>query len=147
MKLNCHDGWLEDCSSLCCLKNYNLRKNASMLPWSAMDMSCYDFLEALDWYRRERKSTCQSCSRCKNCCCFKLLCAEAWSITLNSWRNVNSYVVVVRFNTKNWKYPLLPMTVHILNRRFVNNDEKEEILEKEKILTNIINVFRTKSFW
>ena len=77
-----------------------------------------------------------------------LLCAEAWSsITLNSWRNVNSYVVAVRFNTKNWKYPPLPMTVDILNRRFVDNDEKEEILEKEKILTNIINVFRTKSFW
>ena len=48
---------------------------------------------------------------------------------------------------ENWKYPLLPMTVDILNRRFVDNDEKEEILEKEKILTNIINVFRTKSFW
>ena len=30
------------------------------------------------------------------------------------------------------------MTVDILNRRFVNNDEKEEILEKEKILTNIM---------
>ena len=39
------------------------------------------------------------------------------------------------------------MTVDILNRRFVDNDEKEEILEKEKILTNIINVFKTKSFY
>ena len=39
------------------------------------------------------------------------------------------------------------MTVDILNRRFVDNDQKEEILEKEKILTNIINVFKTKSFW
>ena len=72
---------------------------------------------------------------------------RARGITLNSWCNVNSYVVAVRFNTKNWKYPPLPMTVDILNRRFVDNDEKEEILEKEKILTNIINVFRTKSFW
>ena len=111
-------------------------------------MNWCDFLEALDYYRCERESACQFCTRCKNCHCFKLLCAEAWgSITLNSWRNVNSYVVAVRFNTKNWKYPLLPMTVDILNRRFVNNDEKEEILEKEKILTNIINVFKTKSFW
>ena len=40
------------------------------------------------------------------------------------------------------------MTVTILNRRLVNNDEKKEILEKEeKNLTNIINVFRTKSVW
>ena len=39
------------------------------------------------------------------------------------------------------------MTVDILNRRFVNNEEKEEILEKEKILTNIISVFKNKSFW
>ena len=39
------------------------------------------------------------------------------------------------------------MTVDILNRRFADNDGKEEILEKEKILTNIINVFRTKLFW
>ena len=84
----------------------------------------------------------------KNCRHFKRLCAEALgSITLNSWRNVNSYVVAVRFNSKNWKYPLLPMTVDILNRRIIDNDEKEEILEKEKILTNIINVFKTKSFW
>ena len=60
----------------------------------------------------------------------------------------DSYVVAVRFNTKNWKYPPLPMTVDILNRRFVNNDEKNKILEKEeKILTNIINIFRTKSVW
>ena len=40
------------------------------------------------------------------------------------------------------------MTVTILNRRLVNNDEKKEILEKEeKNLTNIINAFRTKSVW
>ena len=39
------------------------------------------------------------------------------------------------------------MTVDILNRRFVNNDEKKEILEKEKILKNIMNVFKIKSFW
>ena len=39
------------------------------------------------------------------------------------------------------------MTVDILNRRFVDNDEKNKILEKEKILKNIINIFKTKSFW
>ena len=147
MKLDCHDEWLEDYGSLCCRQNHNLRKNAAMLPWSAMDMNWCDFLEALDCYRRERESACQFCTRCKNCRRFKRLCAEAWGITLNSWCNVNSYVVAVRFNTKNWKYPPLPMTVDILNRRFVDNDEKEEILEKEKILTNIINVFKTNSFY
>ena len=120
-----------------------------MLPWSAMDMDWCDFLEVLDCYRRERETVCGFCTKCKNCHHFKLLCAEAWgSITMNSWRNVNSYVVAVRLNTKNWKYPPLPMTVTILNRRLVNNDEKKEILEKEeKNLTNIINVFRTKSVW
>ena len=122
MKLDCHDEWLEECSSLCCHQNQNLRKNAAMLPRSAMDMNWCDFLEALDCYRWERKFACQFCTRCKNCCCFKWLCAEAWGITLNSWGNVNSYVVAVRFNTKNWKYPPLPMTVDILNRRFVDND-------------------------
>ena len=148
MKFDCHNEWLKGCSSLCCLKNLNLRKNAAMLPWRAMDMNECDFLEALECYRHECESTCQFCTRCKNCRCFKLLCAEAWgSITLNSWHNVNSYMIVVRFNTKNWKYPTLPITVDILNRRFVDNDQKEEILEKEKILTNIINVFKTKSFW
>ena len=148
MKLDCHNEWLEDCGSMCCRENHNLRKNAAMLPWSFMDMNWCDFLEALDCYRHERESTSQFCTRCKNCRHFKRLCAEALgSITLNSWRNVNSYVVAVRFNSKNWKYPLLPMTVDILNRRIIDNDEKEEILEKEKILTNIINVFKTKSFW
>ena len=107
-----------------------------------------DFLEALDCYPRERESACQFCTRCKNCRRFKLLCGDAWHITLNSWRNMDSYVVAVRFNTKNWKYPPVPMRVDILNRRFVNNDEKNKILEKEeKILTNIINIFRTKSVW
>ena len=147
-KIDCYDEWLEDCGSLCCSQNHNLRKNTAMLPWSAMDMDWCDFLETLDCYHRERESVCGFCTKCKNCRRFKLLCAEAWgSITLNSWRNVYSYVVAVRFNTKNWKYPPLPMTVDILNRRFVDNDEKEEILEKEKILTNIINVFKTKSFY
>ena len=146
MKLDCHEEWLEDCSSLCCRQNQNLRKNAAMLLWAAMDMNWYYFLEALDCYRCKRESACQFCTRCKNCRCFKRLSAEAWGITLNSLRNVKSYVVAVRFNSKNWKYPPLPMTVDILNRRFVDNDEKEETLEKEKILTNIINAFRTKSF-
>ena len=40
------------------------------------------------------------------------------------------------------------MTVDILNRRFIEDDEKKKILEKEeKILTNIINVFTRKSVW
>ena len=40
------------------------------------------------------------------------------------------------------------MTVDILRRRIINNDGKIEILEKEeKILKNIINIFKTKSFW
>ena len=47
MKLDCHDEWLEDCGSLCCHQNHNLRKNAAMLPWSAMDMNWCDFLKAL----------------------------------------------------------------------------------------------------
>ena len=137
MKLDCHDEWLEDCGSLCCRQNHNLRKNAAMLSWSAMDMNWCEFLEALDCYCRERESASQFCTRCKNCRCFKRLCAEACGITLNSWRNVNSYVVVVRFNTKNWKYPPLLMTVDILNRRFVDNDEKKEILEKKKFLQTL----------
>ena len=148
MILDCHDVWLEDCCSLCCCQNNNLRKYAAILPWSAMGMNWCDLLEVLDCYRRERESACQFCTRCKNCRCFKRLCAEAWgSITLNSWCNVNSYIVAVRFNTENWKYLPLPMTVDILNRRFIDNDEKNKILEKEQILKNIINIFNTKSFW
>ena len=134
MKLDFHEEWVEDCGSLCCRQNHNLRKNSAMLPWSAMGMNWCDFLEALDYYRRERESACQFCTRWKNCHCFKWLCAEAWGITLNSWCNVNSYVVAVRFNTKNWKYPPLPMTVDILNICFVDNDGEQEILEKKKFL-------------
>ena len=145
-KLDCNDEWLEDCSSLCCCQNHNLRKNSVMLPCSVVDMN---WCEALDCYRLERESPCQFCTKCKHCLHFKRLFAEALgSITLNSWRNINSYVVAVRFNTKNCKYPPLPMTVDILSRRIINNDEKNEILEKEeKILKNIINIFKTKSFW
>ena len=148
-KLDCNDEWLEDCSSLCCRQNHNLRKNSVMLPCSVMDMNWCDFLEALDCYCLERKSACHFCTKCKNCRRFKILCAEPWgSITLNSWHNINSYVVAVTFNTKNCKYSLLPMTVDILRRRIINNDGKIEILEKEeKILKNIINIFKTKSFW
>ena len=114
-----------------------------------MDMNWYDFLEALDCYHLERKFACHFCTKCKNCRRFKILCAEAWgSITLNSWHNINSYVVAVRFITKNCKYPPLPMTVDILRRRIINNDGKNEILEKEeKILKNIINILKIKSFW
>ena len=149
MKLGSNDEWFDDCDSLCCHQNHNLRKNASLLPWSTMDMNWCDFLECLDCYRQERESACQFCTRCENCHHFKRVCAEAWgSITLNNWRKSNSYVVAVRFNTKNWKYPPLPMTVDILNRRFIEDDEKKKILEKEeKILTNIINVFKRKSVW
>ena len=148
-KLDCNDEWLEDCGSLCCRHDHNLRKNSVMLPCSFMDMNWYDFLEALDCYHLERKFACHFCTKCKNCRRFKILCAEAWgSITLNSWRNINSYVVAVRFNTKNCKYPPLPMTVDILRRRIINNDGKNEILEKEeKILKNIINILKIKSFW
>ena len=40
------------------------------------------------------------------------------------------------------------MTVDILRRRSINNDEKNEILEKEEnILKNVINIFKTKLFW
>ena len=40
------------------------------------------------------------------------------------------------------------MTVDILRRRIINNDGKNEILEKEeKILKNIINILKIKSFW
>ena len=145
-KLDCNDEWLEDCSSLRCCQNHNLRKNSVMLPCSVVDMN---WCEALDCYHLERESACQFCTKCKHCLCFKRLFAEALgSITLNSWRNINSYVVAVRFNTKNWKYPLLPMTVNILRRRIINNDEKNKILEKEeKILNNIINILKIKSVW
>ena len=148
-KIDSNDEWLEDCGSLCCRRNHNLRKNSVMLPSSVMDMNWCDFLEALHCYRLERESACQFCTRCKNCCRFKRLCAEVWgSITLKKWCKINSFIVAVRFNTKNWKYPPLPMTVDILNRPIVNNDEKNKILEKEeKILTNIINIFKTKLVW
>ena len=145
-KLDCNDEWLEDCSSLRCCQNHNLRKNSVMLPCSVVDMN---WCEALDCYRLERESACQFCTKCKHCLRFKRLFAEALgSITLNSWRNINSYVVAVRFNTNNWKYPPLPMAVNILRRRIINNDEKNKILEKEEnILNNIINILKIKSVW
>ena len=56
---------------------------------------------------------------------FKLLCAEAWEITLNSWQNVGSYMVAVCFNTMNRNYRLLLMTCDYLNRQYISDDEEK----------------------
>ena len=63
---------------------------------------------------------------------FKLLCTEAWGITLNSWQNVGSYVVAVRFNTMNRNYRLLLMTCDYLNRQYISDDEEKLHKEKEQ---------------
>ena len=84
-------------------------------------------------YHRERVAQCAFCKTCKKCRHFKLLCAKTETVTLNSWRNINSIVVAVRFNCKNYKYPkTLPMTVDILNRRLINKEEKILIKKKKK---------------
>ena len=115
-----------------------------MLPWSCHDMNWLVFLDVLDCYRWHRVAACQFCKRCSECRCFKLLCAKAWRITLNSWRNVGSYVVAVRLNTMNRNYRPLPMTCDILNRQFINDDEMKLYKEKEqKILyEKIINKYK-----
>ena len=132
-KIDSNDEWVESCGSTQCSQNHNIRKNAAMLPWTAMDLNWLDFLDVIDCYRRERVAQCAFCKTCKKCRHFKLLCAEAETVTLNSWRNINSFVVPVRFNCKNYKYPkTLPMTVDILNRRLINKDEKILIKKKKK---------------
>ena len=75
-----------------------------------------------------------------------LLCAEAETITLNSWRQrCKSFVVAVRFSSLNQKYPkTLPMTVDILNTVIINDDEEKLYKEKEQkiIYEKIINKYK-----
>ena len=116
-----------------------------MLPSSCYDMNRLDFLDVLDCYRRQRVAACRFCKRCDECRNFKRLSAEAWDITPNSWRNVRSYVVAVRFNSMNQKYPkTLPMTVDILNRFIINVDEEKLYKEKEQniLYEKIINKYK-----
>ena len=125
-ELDCNDKWVESCGSTKCSQNHNIRKNAVMLPCSCMDMNWRDFLDVLDCYRPQRVAACQFCKKCSDCRRFKLLCVEAETITLNSWRQRKSFAVAVRFNSINRKYPkTLPMTVDILNRRIINSDEEK----------------------
>ena len=143
-KLDSNGEWVESCGSTKCSQNHNIRRNATILPWSCHDMNWLDFLDVLNCHRRQRVAACRFCKRCGECRRFKLLCAEAWGITLNSWRNMGSYVVAVRFNTINRNYPRLPMTQDILNRQYISDDEKKLYKEKEqKILyEKIINRYK-----
>ena len=146
-KLNCNDEWVESCGSTKCSQNHNIRKNAAMLLWSCYDMNWLDFLDVLDCYRRQRVAACRFCKRWNDCRHFKLLCVEAWVITLNSWRNVGSYVVAVRFNTMNRNYRPLPMACDILNRQYISDDEEKLYKEKEqKILYEKI-ISKYKRWW
>ena len=146
-KMDCNDEWVESCGSTKCSKNYNIRKNAAMLPWSCHDMNWLDFLNVLDCYQRQRVAACRFCKRWSDCHCFKLLCAEAWGITLNSWRNVGSYVVAVLLNTMNRNYRPLPMACDILNRHFINDHEMKLYKEKELFLNFEIEWFFYKSIF
>ena len=143
-KLDSNDEWVESCGSTKCFQNHNIIKNVAMLPWSCHDMNWLDFLDVLDCYRQQRVAACRFCKRCGECRRFKLLYAEAWGITLNSWRKVGSYMVAVRFNSMNRNYRQLPMSCDILNRQYINDDEMNIYKEKEqKILyEKIINKYR-----
>ena len=123
-----------------CSQNHNIR----------IGMNWLDFLDVLDCYRQQRVAACRFCKRCDECRNFKRLCAKAWGITLNSWKYVRSYVVAVRFNSMNQKYPkTLPMMVDILNKIIINVDEEKLYKEKEqKILyEKIINKYKRWSFF
>ena len=128
-----NDQWVESCGSTKCSQNHNIRRSPTKLPSICMDMNWIDFLDVLDCYRRERVAICKFCKSCPECREFKRLCAEAWGITLNSWRSLaRSYVVAVRFNYLNQKYTkTLPMTVDILNRVIISVDEEKHYIEKE----------------
>ena len=150
LELDLNDEWVESCGSTRCSENHNIRKNVAMLLWTAMDLNWVDFLDVIDCYRRERVAQCGFCKKCKKCRRFKLLCTEAETITLNSWYNMNSFVVAVTFNCKNYKYSkTLPMTVDILNRRLINVDKKNLIKKKEEeiLFNKIINEFRNQYYW
>ena len=114
-----------------------------------MDMNWLDFLDVIDCYRRKRVAQCSFCKKCKQCRQFKLLCAKAKTITLNSWDNVGSFVVAVRFNFKNYAYPMLCMNVDILNRRIISSAERQVYKNKEHeiLFEKVINQFRNEYYW
>ena len=143
-KFDSNDEWVASCGSTRCIQNHNIRKN-SMFPSFCRDMNWLDFLDVLECYHSGRVAICQFCKRCYECRRFKRLCGEAWGITLNRWRSyARSYVVAVRFNFLNQKYPkTLPMTVDILNRFIVDVDEEKLYKEKEEnILYKKIKIFK-----
>ena len=150
-KLDGNDMWVESCGSTQCSQNHNIRKNATMLPSSCSDMNWLDFLDVLDCYRQERVAVCNFCKNYNECHKFKRLCAEAWGITLNSWRKMaRSYVVAVRFNCLNQKYPkMLPMTVDIYYRKIISVDEEKLLIQKEQeiLYGKIINKYREIKKW
>ena len=144
-KLDCNDGWVESCGSTKYSQNHNIRKNAAMLSWSCHDMNWLNFLDVLDCYRRQQVATCRFCKKYSNCHHFKLLCAEAWGITLNSWRNERSYVVAVRFNVMNRNYRLLPMTDNIsvkMKKNFIKKRNKKFFMKKLFISIKDGNFFK-----
>ena len=145
-KLDRNDEWVRSCGSTECSQNHNIGRNAVMFPSTCMDMNWPDFLDVLDCYRLQRVAACQFCKKCSDCRRFKLLCAEAETITLNSWQQrCKSFVVAVRFSSLNQKHPkTLPMTVDILNTVIINDDEEKLYKEKEqKILyEKIINKYK-----
>ena len=75
--------------------------------------------------------------------------AEAWGITLNSWRNEKSFVTAVRFDNEDRDYPICPMTVTIINRQTITEEEQKIYKEKEqKILyEKIINKYKRWHFF
>ena len=148
-KLDSNDNWVSICGSTECSHNHNIRKNDHIMPWNAMDMNWLDFLDVIDCYRRKRVAQCSFCKKCKQCRQFKLLCAKAKTITLNSWDNVGSFVVAVRFNFKNYAYPMLCMNVDILNRRIISNAERQVYKNKEHeiLFEKVINQFRNEYYW
>lgn len=100
--------------------------------------SSLDFLDVLDCYQLQCMAACQFCKKCSDCRHFKLLCTDAETIILNSWRQRKSFVVAVRLNSINLKYPkTLPMTVDNLNRRIINSDKEKIFFRKSK----------KKNFW
>ena len=145
-KLDSNDRWVGSCGSTECSQNHSIRRNTAILPSTCMDMNWLDFLDALDCFQLQRVAACQFCKKCSDCRRFKLLCAEAETITLNSWRQrCKSFVVAVRSNSLNQKYPkMLPMTVDTLNRVIINDDEEKLYKEKKQknFYEKIINKYK-----
>ena len=146
-KTDDNDSWQGNCMSLVCEENHKLRKNPK-LDMHISDMDYAQFFDVFEYQLNEREEQCVFCKKCFNCRRFRLLCYEWHRTILNSNRKNGIYCTAVRFCKQNLRYPKTQcITLDFLNSRPVDDEFKNFVEKKEKIIFDIANEFRKVKVW